>query len=230
MSTPSGAIDRATLRFLSDLKKNNDRDWFTAHKDRYEAAMANMRAFADALIERMRRHDKIATADGKEAMYRIYNDLRFHKDKPPYKEHLAGSLVRVKPALRGGYYFHIKPGDSFIACGFWAPEPDDLKKIRTDILYDHPVWRKLLGAKRLREHWGELEGEQLKTAPQGFPKDHPAVDLLRFKQFIFSHAFTDKEVLAPDLADRVDAHYRAIRPWLDHLSEVLTTDENGNPI
>lgn len=224
------SIDRTTFRFLTDLKKHNDRDWFTAHKDRYEAAMADMRAFADALIARMGQHDKISTADGREAIYRIYNDLRFHKDKPPYKEHLAGSLVRLKPALRGGYYFHIRPEASFIACGFWGPVPEDLKRIRMDILYDHPRWRKLLGAKRLREHWGELQGEQLKTAPQGFPKDHPAVALLRFKQFIFNHAFTDKEVLAPDFADRVDAHYRAIRPWLDHLSEVLTTDEDGSAV
>lgn len=231
MEHTSGIIDRSTLRFLADLAKHNDdRDRFEAHRPQYQAAMANMRSFADALIQRMNRHDKIATANGKEAMFRIYNNRRFHKDRPLYKDHLGGGLARVKPALRGGYYFEIKPGGSLIACGFWAPEAEELKRIRMDMLYEHEAWNKILRGKALRSRWGELQGEQLKTAPQGFPKDHPATPLLRFKQLYFSRAFTDQEVLAPDFADAVNAHFKAIRPWFDHLSEVLTTDENGNPL
>lgn len=231
MGETSGIISISTLRFLSDLAKHNDnRDRFEANRPKYEAALANMRAFADALIERMNRHDKIATANGREAIYRIYNNRRFRPDSPLYKEHFAGGLGRLKPALRGGYYFHIQPGGSFIACGFWAPEAEDLKRIRMDMLYDQEAWTKVLRGKSLRNHWGDLEGEQLKTAPQGFPKDHPATPLLRFKQLYFSHAFTDKEVTAPGFVEVVDKHFKAIRPWFDHMSEVLTTDGDGNPL
>lgn len=223
------SIAPATLAFLKDLDKHNDRDWFLAHKERYQAALENMRGFADALIERMNRHDSIGTADGKKALQRIYNDQRFH-DRPPYKARFGGGLARVKPALRGGYYFSIKPGASFIACGFFDPEAADLKRIRTDIQYDHGTWQRLLKAKALRSHWGMLDGKQLKTAPRGFPKDHEAIELLRHTQFLFRRTFTDKEVLAPGFVEAVNASFKSIRPLFDHMSEVLTTDENGNPL
>jgi len=230
MTTTPIRIAPTTLKFLADLDKHNDRDWFLAHKERYQAALENMRDFADALIERMNRHDRIETASGKASLQRIYNDQRFHKERPPYKARFGGGLARVKPALRGGYYFSIKPGASFIACGFFAPEAADLKRIRMDILYDHETWERLLKGKALRKHLGTIEGDQLKTAPRGFPKDHAAIDLLRRTQFLFRHSFTDKEVLAPGFADAVNASFKTIRPLFDHMSEVLTTDENGNPL
>ncbi len=225
-----GAIAPSTFTFLRDLDKHNDREWFLAHKERYQAALENMRGFADALIERMNRHDRIEEVNGKEALQRIYNDQRFHKERPPYKARFSGGLTRLKPALRGGYYFSIKPGASFIACGFFGPEPADLKSLRMDILYEHGTWERLLKGKALRTHWGPLEGNQLKTAPRGFPKEHEAIDLLRRTQFLFRRSFTDKEVLAPGFVDAVNASYKSVRPLFDHMSEVLTTDENGNPL
>lgn len=222
-------IASTTLAFLKDLDKHNDRDWFLAHKERYQAALENMRDFAEALIERMNRHDRLEEVNGKETLQRIYNDQRFH-DRPPYKARFGGGLTRVKPALRGGYYFSIKPGASFIACGFFNPETADLKRLRMDILYDHDTWERLLKGKSLRRHLGTLEGKQLKTAPRGFPKDHEAIELLRRTQFLFRHSFTDKEVLAPSFVDVVNASYKSVRPLFDHMSEVLTTDENGNPL
>jgi len=224
------AIDRSTLTFLADLEKHNDRDWFLAHKDRYQTALENMRAFSDALIERMKRHDQIETASGKESLQRIYNDQRFHKKRPPYKARFSGGLARQKPALRGGYYFSIKPGASFLACGFFAPETADLKRLRMDILYDPETWERLLKGKTLRKNFGALEGNQLKTAPRGFPKDHAAIDLLRRTQFLFRHSLTDKEVLAPGFVDDVNTNFKSVRPVFDHMSEVLTSDENGNSI
>ena len=158
MTTTPIRIAPTTLKFLADLDKHNDRDWFLAHKERYQAALENMRDFADALIERMNRHDRIETASGKASLQRIYNDQRFHKERPPYKARFGGGLARVKPALRGGYYFSIKPGASFIACGFFAPEAADLKRIRMDILYDHETWERLLKGKALRKHLVRLKG------------------------------------------------------------------------
>ncbi|MEO8588603.1 MAG: DUF2461 domain-containing protein [Flavobacteriales bacterium] len=224
-------IERASLEFLADLDRHNEREWFLANKDRYQAAHGNMLSFADALIERMRRHDRIATANGRESLMRIYADQRFHKDRPPYAPRFGGRLARVKPELRGGYFFRIQPGDrSQVTCGFMGPEPADLKRIRTDIVQDHRTWQRLLSAKPVRMDFGGLIGDQLKTAPRGFPKDHAAIDLLRRTQFLLRHPFTDREVLAPDFLIRVDAMYRSVRPFFDHMSEVLTTDENGNSL
>ncbi|MFZ1331090.1 MAG: DUF2461 domain-containing protein [Flavobacteriales bacterium] len=220
-------IAPASFNFLRDLEKNNDRDWFLEHKDKYETARTNVISVADALIERLRKHDRIATEDGKKCLYRIYNDTRFHKDKPPYKTWFGGSIGRAKPALRGGYYFRLKPGASFIACGFFAPEPADLKRIRIDIDQDLNAWRKLLKTKKLRDTFGDIVGDSVKTAPKGYAQEHPGIDLLRMKQFLFRRPLTNKEVLAPDLVERMDAIYRTIRPFFDHMSEVLTTDENG---
>jgi uncharacterized protein (TIGR02453 family) len=224
-------IHPATLAFLADLEQHNDRDWFQANKDRYTAAQANMQAFADALIQRMKRHDRIATASGKESLMRIFTDQRFHKERPPYAPRFGGRLARVKPELRGGYFFRIQPGDrSHVTCGFMGPEPADLKRIRMDILHDHPTWERLLKAKAIRANFDVLFGDQVASAPRGFPKDHPAIDLLRRKQFLLRHPFTDKEVLAPDFVDRVDAVYRSVRPFFDHMSEVLTTDGDGHSL
>ncbi len=227
----SASIERATLTFLSDLEKHNDRDWFTANKDRYLRAHANMAAFAEALIARMNRHDRISTASGKESLMRIYTDQRFHKDRPPYAPRFGGRLARVKPELRGGYFFRIQPGGrSHITCGFMGPVAEDMKRIRADIAYDHKTWERLLKAKGIKTNFGELLGEQLRSAPRGFANDHPAIDLLRRTQFLLRHPFTDKEVLAPDFVERVDSMYKSVRPFFDHMSEVLTTDENGNPL
>lgn len=223
----SPRIDRATLSFVADLEKHNERYWFQANRTRYDAAQANMHAFVDALIARMNRHDRIATENGKESLMRIFRDLRFSKDKSPYNVRFAGGISRVKPALRGGYFFHLQPGRSYVACGFFGPEPADLKRIRTDIAQDHAAWRRLLSAKTIKTNFGELYGDQLERAPKGFPKDHVGDDLLRRKQFLLKHAFADKDVLAADFLERVDAIFKSVRPWFDHMSEVLTTDENG---
>lgn len=137
----SERIERATLTFLSDPEKHNDRDWFTANKGRYLSAHANMAAFAEALIARMGKHDRISTASGKESLMRIFTDQRFHKDRPPYAPRFGGRLARVKPELRGGYFFRIQPGGrSHVTCGFIGPDAEDMKRIRADIAYDLTTW------------------------------------------------------------------------------------------
>ncbi|HRH38789.1 MAG TPA: DUF2461 domain-containing protein, partial [Flavobacteriales bacterium] len=184
MATSPSSIAPHTLAFLRDLKRNNNKYWFEKNKSRFIAAQDNARAFVDALIERMKKHDRIATESGKESLMRIYRDLRFAKDKAPYHTRFDGGISRVKPELRGGYYIHLEPGASHIACGFFGPEPADLKRIRVDILHDHATWEKLLKSKAIKGNFGALSGEQLTNAPKGFPKDHPADGLLRHKQFL----------------------------------------------
>jgi len=223
----AATIQKDSLGFLTALSKNNDRDWFNNHKDRYIEARDNIIAFADALLGEMNKHDHIETASGKKSVYRIYKDVRFAKDKIPYNTHWSASFKRATNKLRGGYYFRIEPGNSGLVAGFWGPGPDDMKRIREDIDTNYPAWRDLLGDKTLVETFGSLYGEQLGSAPRGYAKDHPAIDLLRYKQFMLRYLFSDEEVLSPDFLYKMNDMFKKIRPFLNFMSEVLTTDANG---
>ncbi len=223
-------IKRSTFDFLKRLSKNNDRDWFNRHKDEYLEAQENVREFIDALISKMNSHDQLETPNAKKSLYRIYNDVRFSKDKSPYNPRFAGYLKRTKPMKRGGYYYWIRPGGTMVACGFSYPNADDLKRIRQDISSNHQQWKRLLKLKKIRNTYGEMTGEQVKTAPRGFSKDDPAIELLRYKQYWFERSFSDSEVLSKDFLDQVNNSFKDIRPFFDHMSEVLTTDLNGELI
>lgn len=223
----SAVIKKETFLFLKALAKNNNREWFAKHKDRYTIAHENMIAFAHALLLQMEKHDKIETASGKQSLHRIYRDIRFAKDKTPYNTHWGGGFTRATKKLRGSYYFHIEPGNTFIAGGFWGPNTDDMKRIREDMEVNYEEWNKLLADKTLIKTFGSLKGEQLITAPRGYAKDHPAIGLLRYKQFMLLHKFTDEEVLSSKFVTKVNDGFKKMRPFLDYMSDVLTTDANG---
>jgi len=220
-------IHQDSLDFLTDLAQNNNRDWFNAHKERYLKAQGNIAAFADALITEMNKHDHIETVSGKKSMFRIYKDVRFSKGKTPYNQHWSGSLKRATKKLRGGYYFRIEPGNSRVVGGFFGPGPDDLKRIRQDIDANYPDWRELLAEPGFVETFGKLLGDRLLSMPRGYPKDHPAIDLLCHKQFLLRHTFTDEEVCRPGFLLMVNDTFRKMRPFFDYMSDVLTTDANG---
>ena len=223
-------IEKGSLDFLKKLSKNNNREWFNTNKDKYVIAHENIADFADALIREMNKHDEIETASGKQSLMRIYKDVRFSKEKTPYNTHWSGSMKRATKKLRGGYYFHIEPGNSFLAGGFWGPNPEDLKRIRQDIDFNYKDWHKMLGGKTLVNTFGKLMGAQVGSAPRGYAKDHPGIDLLRYKQFIFKHDFTDEEVYNANFVQTMSKVYKNMRPFLDFMSEVLTTDMNGEPL
>jgi uncharacterized protein (TIGR02453 family) len=189
--------------------------------------LTNAEEFINSLIGEMNKHDRIETLSGKKSLYRIYNDVRFSADKTPYNPRFAGHMKRRKPELRGGYYYWLKPGASRIGCGFTYPSSEDLKRVRLDIMDNHDEWRKVLSTKSIRTFFGGMKGDQVRTSPQGFPKDHPAIDLLRYKQFWFEHEFSDQEVLSPNFSQHMSKGFRNIRPFFDYMSEVLTTDLNG---
>ncbi|MBA3705086.1 MAG: DUF2461 domain-containing protein [Bacteroidetes bacterium] len=220
-------IQPSNLEFLKLVKKNNNRDWFNAHKERYLKEHENIIAFADGLLMEMNKHDVIETPSGKKSLHRIYRDTRFSKEKTPYKTNWSGSFSRATKKRRGGYYFHIEPGNSFAAGGFWAPDPKDLKRIRDEFAYDAKPLRKILKSKSFVNTFGSLKGEQVKTTPKGFSSDDPAIDLLRYKQFLVVKKFTDKEVLSDAFSKKVNETFRAMRPFFDYMSDVLTTDTNG---
>ncbi len=223
-------IHKSSLEFLKKLAQNNDREWFNENKDSYLQTKENVEQFVDGLIANMNSHDQIETPSGKKSLYRIYNDVRFSKDKSPYNPRFAGYLKRTKPHLRGGYYYWIRSGGSRVGCGFTYPNPEDLKRIRLDIADNYKDWNRLLNSKSIKQTFGVMKGEQVKTAPKGFSKDHPAIDLLRHKQFWFERSFTDKEVLDKSFVSEVNKTFKAIRPFFDYVSYVLTTDLNGESI
>jgi uncharacterized protein (TIGR02453 family) len=217
-------LDPSVFKFLKSLEKNNNRDWFTKNKAQYTEAHNHFKALAETIHEGMQQQDNIE----KMKLFRIYRDVRFSKNKDPYKKNFAGSFTRATKALRGGYYFHLQPGgNSFMAGGFWQPEATDLKRIRDEIAYDAAPFRKIINSKSFKEHFGELQGEQLKSNPRGFAKDHPDIDLLRYKSFIITKNFTDKEVVTPGFSNELLKYFKATGPFFDYMSEVLTTDSNG---
>jgi len=217
-------IDPAVLKFLSDLKVNNNREWFQANKKTYDGIRAEMNLFYQDIMQRLNQHDEIE----KLKMFRIYRDVRFSHDKTPYNPHFAGSFSRSGKRLRGGYYLRIRPGESFLAGGFWAPNKEDLFRIRKEFELDDQEIRDVLSNKEFRKHFGsELRGDEVKTAPKGFNKEHPAIDLIRKKGFVAVREFTDSEVLNKNFVNQVDDAFKALRPYFDYMSEVLTTDLNG---
>lgn len=223
-------ITNSTLIFLKDLQENNNRPWFNTHKDRYLEAHAEMIVFAESLIERMSHHDEIETMTGKQSLYRIYRDTRFSKIKTPYKRSFGGRMRRATKFKRGGYYFEIEPGNSFIAGGFWRPNPADMKRIREELAADPDTFRNIITAPDFVDTFGGLLGEQVKTAPRGYTKDHPAIDLLRYKQFLVRRDFTDAQVLAPNFMEEAVKTYLTMHPFFNFMSDVLTTDSNGEII
>ncbi|SFA59543.1 TIGR02453 family protein [Pedobacter suwonensis] len=220
-------IPLSSFEFLRLLKNNNEPNWFNDHKTAYQKELGYIESFAQQLLDLMNTHDVIETASGKKSLYRIYRDTRFSNDKTPYKTHWSGSFKRAGKQRRGGYYFHIEPGNSFVAGGFFGPSPQDLKLIREQISFDAAPLREILSVEYFASFFGALKGEQLKTAPKGFDSDHQDIDLLRYKQFLLIHQFTDEEVLSTDFLGYCNQGFKNMRPFFDYMSEILTTDANG---
>ena len=218
---------KESLQYLKDLQKNNNRDWFAENKNRFIKAQDNAKEVYAAIFQELVKHDEIE----KFKLFRIYRDVRFSKDKTPYKAHFAGSYSRLGKSLRGGYYLRIRPGESFLAGGFWEPNKEDLLRIRKEIEIDASELREILANKNFKHYFGNtLQGDELKTAPRGFDKDHPDIDLLRKKGFIAVRNFTDIEVLSKNFVEEVNQSYLALRPFFDYMSDVLTTNLNGESI
>lgn len=222
----NSAISKTAFDFLKELEKNNTKEWFETNKTVFKSHEATVKSFFEAVKDKLSHHDEIE----KMKMFRIYRDVRFSKDKTPYKTHFAASFSRLGAHLRGGYYIHLQPGGSFLATGFWDPNKDDLLRIRKELEMDADEFKKTIDQKSLKTLWGDMKGDAVKTAPKGFDKDHPNIDLIKFKQFIFVRNFTDKEVLSGSFLEEVDRSYRAIRPYFDLMSSILTTNLNGESV
>lgn len=220
------SISKDTLIFLKDLKANNDRDWFAANKDRYEEAKANFDLFVDEMIKGIATFaPNIAHHTAKSTVFRIYRDVRFSKDKSPYKTHMGAHITEAKKRSdihsRSGYYFHIGPGESMLAGGAYMPQGDWLKNIRQEIDYNGDQLTAILNDPKFKATFGELEGESLVRPPKGYDENHNHIDLLKKKSFLASHQLADKEVTSPDfLAHTLDV-YKTLKPLGDFLNAVV---------
>ncbi|WP_394340488.1 DUF2461 domain-containing protein [Maribacter vaceletii] len=219
-------ITKPVFDFLKELDKNNNREWFTENKEVFKEHQTTIKNLASIVMENLNKHDKIE----KLKVFRIYRDVRFSKDKTPYKAHFSISFARSGAKLRGGYYLQIKPGDSFVATGFWDPNPADLLRIRKELELDATEIREIIEAPSFKKIWGDVVGDQVKTSPKGFDKTHPNIDLIKRKQYIFIKKFSDKEVLSKDFSTIIDNSYKSIRPFFNLMSSILTTNLNGESL
>lgn len=219
-------ISKATLKYLKELKANNNRDWFMANKPRFETAKKEFEAFIENLLLEISGFDPgIGHHSAKDCIFRIYRDVRFSKDKSPYKTHLGAHITSAAKKSeihsRAGYYIHIGPGESMLAGGAYLPQGPWLKAIRNEIAYNADAFRKIVNGKSFREYFGEMEGEQLKTAPRDFPKDHPEIALLKYKSFLASHKCKDADVSSPGFLKHAGNTFKALYPFDQFLNNAM---------
>lgn len=214
------------LSFLKALVKNNNRDWFEKNKAKYLQAKVNFEDFLEATHKELLKVDeRLAGLNPRKLGFRIYRDVRFSKDKRPYKVNMgAGFSPGGKMMQEPGYYIHIEPGNkSFIAGGLYMPDSANLAKIRQEIDYNAKGFLKILNDKNFKEYCKGLDDfDKVKTAPKGYPKDHPQIDLLKNKSFISSHSFTDGQVSDKKFVKKVAEVCKAIKPLNDFLRESIS--------
>ena len=219
-------LSNSIFSFFKELKLNNNREWFLENKPIFKSHESQVKIFGEELKSSLNKFDNI----DRFKVFRIYRDVRFSKDKTPFKTHFGLTWHRIKPQFRGGYYLHLSTGNNFLACGFWDPSPNDLKRIRQELIFDSQNFKDLINENSFRSTWGELKGNELKTAPRGVDKNHPDIELVRKKQYIFSINYSNKEVCEKNFINRLQDSIKKVRPFVNYMSEVLTTDENGESL
>lgn len=219
-------LQAATIKFLKDLKKNNNKPWFDMHRKQYETAKEDFAQFVQLLIDKQGKTDQsIASLKAKECMFRINRDIRFSKDKSPYKTNFGASINKGgKKAMVAGYYFHLEPGQSFAGGGMYMPMPDDLRKVRQEIDYNWDVFKKIIGSKKFKTVYGELDRSEeymLSRVPKGYEADNPAADYLRLKSFIAFVPLTDTDLTSKTLLKKTIDAFETLQPLLNFLNEAV---------
>lgn len=214
------------LKFLKNLSKNNDRAWFEKNKPKYLEAKDNFDQFVAALLTELVEFDEsLANLDPKKITFRIYRDVRFSKNKAPYKSNMsAGISPRGKMVDEPGVYVHIQPNNkSFIAAGLWMPQPEPLGKIRQEIDYNGKTLENIMADKKFKKLYGDFEPEgSLKNVPKGYEKEHPLAEWLKLKSFVVSKPYTDAEVLDKKFMKTVIDAYKTAKPLNDFLKEAIS--------
>ncbi len=215
-------IDKATLKFLSDLKKNNVKEWFDANRKRYEAAKEDIYGTVEELIKAIGAFDEdIASLQVKDCTFRINRDIRFAKDKTPYKTNIAGYFSKGgKKSDYAGYYLHIEPGQTFAAAGCWWPETKQLAAIRQEIDYNFDEWKKIISAKKFKSTFAEgvSKKDTLQRAPKGYDEENPAIEFIKMKSFVVYRQLPDTELPDKNFVKNIASIFSAAKPMIDFLN------------
>jgi uncharacterized protein (TIGR02453 family) len=221
-------LQKSTIKFLRDLNKNNNKPWFDKNRKVYEAARADFASLVQAAIDLHGRKDpSIRNLLAKDCMFRINRDVRFSKDKSPYKTNFGASINKNgrKAWNSAGYYIHFEPGKSFAGGGIYMPEPDVLKKIRQEVDYNLNDFKKIIGSKKFKSVYGDLDRSAellLSRVPKGYEPTNPAADYLRFKSYIAMTSLGDAVLLSQDAVKRIAAAFDALQPLNDFLNEAVS--------
>jgi uncharacterized protein (TIGR02453 family) len=215
-------LQSSTLRFLKSLKKNNNKSWFETNKRNYLLAREDLEQFVQQVIDGLGKTDKgIAAMKPKDCVFRIYRDVRFSKDKTPYKISMSAAFNRNgKSAPGAGYYFHCEPGNNMVGGGIWMPTPEELNKIRQEIDYNFAEWKKVIGRPAFKKLFpGSIEGEKLSRAPKDYDDNNPAIEFLKMKSFVVSRKLDDSTLQSKSLLKEVLGTFKAMKKFIDFLNK-----------
>ena len=213
-------IEQSTLDFLKELKANNNRDWFNDHRLLYEAARDNFATFIEELIISLNKIDDfVSDANPKNSIFRIFKDVRFSKDKSPYKSHFSASISKGgRKSDYAGYYIHVEPENkTILASGIWHPQPAILKSVRNEISYNHQEYEKIIRNKNFVASFGQVEGNKLVRPPKGFDKENPAIEYLKHKDFVVHHKVKDKDICQPSFKDYCVKKFEIAKPFSEYF-------------
>ncbi|MEO1049349.1 MAG: DUF2461 domain-containing protein [Bacteroidota bacterium] len=213
------------LDFLAELRENNNREWMEANKPRYKKVKEAFNAVTADVINGIAEVDEsLFGVEPKHCVFRINRDIRFSKDKSPYKINMGAFIAEGgRKSEHAGYYFHLQPGDeTMIAGGIYMPPAPNLAKIRQEIDYNAAELKKILDEKTFKSHFKQIEGEKLKRAPKGYPVDHPNIELLKLKSYIVWRKVKDKEMLKPGALEEIISTFRVIQPFNEYLNVAIS--------
>jgi uncharacterized protein (TIGR02453 family) len=214
---------KPVLDFLRDLKGHNNKAWFEGNRAAYDTARTHFENFVDQLIGEYGRVEDLGGITAKDCIMRIYRDTRFSKDKSPYKINMGATIAPGgKKSTSLGYHLHMQPhNETLVAGGLYMPTPEQLARFRMAIDKDAAAFKAITEDKEFKKYFGILEGEKVKTVPQGYTRDHPEIELLRFKQVMVVHHLSDEMVLSPKFRTHVIKTFTAMKPFLDYLNAIL---------
>jgi uncharacterized protein (TIGR02453 family) len=219
-------LQQSTLKFLKDLKKNNNKPWFDASRSKYESAKKDFDSFIQEVIEKLAKSDDtISGLKAKDCMFRINRDVRFAKDKSPYKTNFGAFINKAgKKSNLAGYYFHLEPGASFVGGGLWMPLPKELAQVRQEIDYCFTEFKKITSMAAFKKAYVEIhQGEdyKLKRVPKGYEAENPAAEFLKLKSFTAMKGVSDKELTDPDLIKKSVAALEALQPLIEFINRAI---------
>lgn len=212
------------IKFIKELNRNNNREWFAENKEFYNKAKEEFDFVVNILISKVKEFDQsVDVMSAKECTFRIYKDVRFSKDKLPYKDHFGAYICKGgRKSIYAGYYLHIQENNSFVGGGLYCPQSDILKSVRTDIVENSNFYKEIINDKDFTKYFDEIHGEKLSSAPRGFPKDFKDIELLKFKSHTAFHKITDSDLIKPDFIQKTVDIFESMVSFNTYFNDIIS--------